>query len=204
MDVKDIATVGLSAIALAVSLVTAWATMWRRGNVYMTQPTLVHFGYDRSARSDAAKLQPKVYLRTLLFSSGKRGNVIESMFIRLRCGDTVQAFNVWVLGERELARGSGLHVSESGITCNHHFLLPPDGTEFVFREGDYTVDVFATLFRRREPIKLHTSTLRIRESDALTVSTGQAGLFYDWRPESGRYSCHIDSAPATAVRSLAR
>ena len=73
MNAKDIASFGLSIAALVVSLVTAWATMWRRGRVHMTQPTLFHFGLDRSATNEGISLKPKIYLRTLLFSSGKRG-----------------------------------------------------------------------------------------------------------------------------------
>jgi hypothetical protein len=152
----------------------------------MTQPALICFFIERRATSEGASLHPKIYLRTLLFSSGKRGNIVESMYVRLRRGDTVQTFNVWVLGERDLARGSGLFVGENGITCNHHFLLPPDGTEFVFREGDYLLEVFAGLFGRGRPMKLHESTLVLREKDAVAIAGGREDILYSWSPESGR------------------
>jgi hypothetical protein len=195
VNAKDIASLGLSVAAIVISLVTAWATMWRRGRVRMTQPTLIHFGFDRSPLSESIGLKPKVYLRTLLFSSGKRGNIVENMYVRIRHGETVQTFNVWVLGERDLARGSGLYVGQDGITCNHHFLLPPDGTEFVFRDGEYAIEVFATLFRRRNPIKLHESKLMLRDADANSMSGGRGGCFFDWSPESERYHTHVESAP---------
>lgn len=194
MNIEDIASFGLSVAALVISLVTAWATMWRRGRIYMTQPALVCFIIERRSTSESVSLHPKIYLRTLLFSSGKRGNIVESMYVRLRRGDTVQTFNVWVLGERDLARGSGLYVGENGITCNHHFLLPPDGTEFVFREGEYTLEVFATLFRRGRPIKLHESRLTIREKDAVAIAGGREDVLYSWSPESGRYLTHAEPA----------
>jgi hypothetical protein len=166
----------------------------------MTQPTLIHFGFDRSVSSEGVNLKAKIYLRTLLFSSGKRGNIVENMYMRVRRGDTVQTFNVWVLGEGDLARGSGLYVGQEGITRNHHFLLPPDGTEFVFRDGEYTLEVFATLFRRKEPIRLHESNLSLRATEANIMSDGRAGCYFDWSPESARYHSHVEAAPRPALR----
>ena len=66
----------VSALALATSLATAWLTLFRLGTVQMTQPTLIFFGPDKP-RAGAASGEPKVFLRTLLFSTAKRGRVIE-------------------------------------------------------------------------------------------------------------------------------
>jgi len=98
----------------------------------MTQPTMVVFCSDGSADG------PKVFLRTLLYSSVKRGQIVENMFVKLRRRESVQTFNIWAYGDGPLARGSGLFVGESGVTCNHHFLLPKDGTDFKgYRESMY-------------------------------------------------------------------
>ena len=96
----DTVSITISAISLAISSVTAWLTLFRRGTVKMTQPTVIFFGPDTPrSREDAAL--PKVYLRTLLFSTSKRGRVIESMHVALRRNETHQNFNIWVYGERE-------------------------------------------------------------------------------------------------------
>jgi len=95
----------------------------------MTQPTLVFFG------PDGAGGDPKVFLRTLLYSTAKRGQIVENMFVTLRRHESGQTFNIWVYGDGPLARGSGLFVGESGVTCNHHFLLPKDGTDFQWLPG---------------------------------------------------------------------
>ncbi|MHA7871490.1 MAG: hypothetical protein ACX939_03980, partial [Hyphococcus sp.] len=71
----------ISAIALAVSAFTAWYTLFRRGALKMTQPTIVFFGPDVSRHSEKTP-PPKVFLRTLLFSTGKRGRMIESMHVK--------------------------------------------------------------------------------------------------------------------------
>ncbi len=87
----------------------------------MTQPTVIFFGPDAPRAHDDALL-PKVYLRTLLFSTSKRGRVIESMHATLSRNETHQNFNIWVYGNDRLVRGSGLFVGETGIEANHHFL----------------------------------------------------------------------------------
>src|SRR5579862_7874181 len=101
-------TLSISVLALAVSASTAWLTLLRRGVVKMTRPTVIFFGPDRPRSPDDPPL-PKVYLRTLLFATSKRGRVIESMHVSLARNETHQNFNIWVYGEREkLVRGSGL------------------------------------------------------------------------------------------------
>jgi hypothetical protein len=137
--------VTIAILSLAVSSVTAWLTLFRRGTVRMTQPTVIFFGPDTPRLRNGSTL-PKVYLRTLLFATSKRGRVIESMHVALFRSEAHQNFNIWVYGERhELVRGSGLFVGETGMAANHHFLMPPDSGSFLFAEGQYRLDVFARL-----------------------------------------------------------
>lgn len=80
----------ISVLALCISAVTAWLTLFRRGTVKMTQPTVIFFGPD-------SETQPKVFLRTLLFATSKRGRVVQSMHIALSRSETHQNFNIWGL-----------------------------------------------------------------------------------------------------------
>ena len=130
----DSLPVTISLLALAVSSVTAWLTLFRRGTVKMTQPTVIFFGPD-TPRSRCETPLPKIFLRTLLFSTSKRGRVIESMHVALSRNETHQNFNIWVYGDEKLVRGSGLFVGETGVAANHHFLAPRDGSCFHFTEG---------------------------------------------------------------------
>lgn len=118
---NDPVALAVSVLSLAVSAVTAWLTLFRRGTVRMTQPTVIFFGPD-SPRSGREKGLPKIYLRTLLFSTSKRGRVIESMHVSLERSETRQNFNIWVHGDDKLVRGSGLYVGATGVAANHHFL----------------------------------------------------------------------------------
>src|SRR4051812_21290578 len=101
----DPVSIAVSVIALGISATTAWLTLFRRGTVRMTQPTVIFFGPDMSRNREETPL-PKVYLRTLLFSTSKRGRIIESMHVALARNETLQTFNVWVHGDEKLVRGS--------------------------------------------------------------------------------------------------
>lgn len=71
---------GVSIIALIVLLFTAWFTILHRGSVRSTHPSFIAFRYDFV---DKQVPQAKIFLRTLLFSTGKRGLVIENLFLRV-------------------------------------------------------------------------------------------------------------------------
>src|SRR5882762_6140076 len=107
---------------------TAWLTFFRKGKLMMTQPTVVFFGPDGS-RFDSDK--NKIYLRTLLYSTAKRGQVLESLHVSLQRNESKQNFSIWVYGEKgNLKRSSGLFVAQEGVTFDHHFLLSNDGANF--------------------------------------------------------------------------
>jgi hypothetical protein len=185
----------LSALALVVSATTAWLTLFRRGTIKMTQPTVIFFGPDTPRSRDDTAL-PKVFLRTLLFSTSKRGRVIENMYVALSRNETHQNFNVWVYGEREkLVRGSGMFVDETGVAANHHFLTPKDGSSFHFIAGDYRVEVFAHLIGDRNRTLLFSQTLEVTREVAVMLEQPGTGLYFDWGPDSSRYLPHVDKRP---------
>ena len=95
----------------------------------MTQPTVVFFGPDGSQFEERRK--NKIYLRSLLYSTAKKGQVLESLHVALHRNESKQNFNIWVYGEiGSLKRGSGLFIPQEGVTFDHHFLLPSDGADF--------------------------------------------------------------------------
>jgi hypothetical protein len=194
----DALSLAISVLALTLSSVIAWLTLFRRGVVKMTQPTVIFFGPD-TPRSPEDTPLPKVYLRTLLFSTSKRGRVIENMHVSLSRNESHQNFNVWVYGERgKLVRGSGLFVGETGIAADHHFLTPDDGRSFHFTEGHYRVDVFARLLGDKKPIRLFAQALDISREAAAALKERSAGLYFDWGPDSLRYLPHVETRPPSS------
>jgi hypothetical protein len=195
LAVTDPIALTLSALALAISAATAWLTLFRRGTVKMTQPTVIYFGPDTPRSHDDTPL-PKIFLRTLLFCTSKRGRVIENMYVALSRNETHQNFNIWVYGEREkLVRGSGLFVGETGVAANHHFLTPKDATSFRFVASDYRVEVFAHLLGDRNRTLLFSQTLDVTSEVAAMLEEPGTGLHFDWGPDASRYLSHVDKRP---------
>jgi hypothetical protein len=190
----DPVALSVSVLALAVSGVTAWLTLLRQGTVRMTQPTVIYFGPD-APRGDNERPPPKIYLRTLLFSTSKRGRVIESMHAALHRNESHQNFNIWVHGDDKLVRGSGLFVGETGVAANHHFLTPKDGSSFEFLAGKYRLEVFAHLLSDKRPKLLFSQELEISPETAASLNLPRTGLYFDWGPDSSRYLPHLEERP---------
>ena len=183
----------VSILSLSVSALVAWLTLLRSGTVQMTQPTVIYFGPDSPQRDEPAL--PKVFLRTLLFATSKRGRVVESMHVALARNETKQNFNIWVYGDDRLVRGSGLFVGETGVATNHHFLAPNDSA-FHFTEGRYRIDVYAKLVGERGNLLLFSQTLEVTTELAAQLRGSDTGLYFDWGPDSSRYLPHIDKRPS--------
>jgi len=190
----------VSCLALVVSTTTAWLTLFRKGTIRMTQPTVIFFGPDGSGRPGHSP-SPKVFLRTLLVSTSKRGRVIESMYVSLTRNESHQSFGVWVHGDERLTRGSGLFVGETGVAANHHFMMPPDdGQSFVFSTGLYRLDVYAKLLGDRSNALLFSQQLELQSDQATALKNLETGVYFDWGQESQRYLAHVDQRPAPSSR----
>jgi hypothetical protein len=187
----DPISLAVSVLALAVSAATAWLTLFRRGTVRMTQPTVIYFGPDAKG-SRGETISPKVFLRTLLFSTSKRGRIIESLYVTLSRSEVQQTFSVWVYGDDKLVRGSGLFVGETGVEANHHFLAPTDASQFRFIAGQYKIEVFARLLGNSARMSLFTQTLEVTPEIARMLTKPETGLYFDWAPDAERYVPHID------------
>ena len=190
----DPITLSVAVLALAISATTAWLTLFRRGTIKMTQPTVIFLGPD-APRADEKVSSPKIFLRCLLFSTSKRGRVIESMYATLSRNETRQNFNIWVYGDEKLVRGSGLFVGETGVSANHHFLTPNDGSSFIFSEGTYRLQIFARLLGDQASKLLFAQSLEIEREVSTALKESGTGLYFDWGPDSSRYLSHIEKRP---------
>lgn len=168
----------------------------------MTKPSTIFLGPDAGPITDR---KPKVYFRSLLYSTAKRGRVVEGMFVKLRRNESTQNFSVWVYGEKDLSRGSGLYVGESGIATNHHFLTPRDENSFRYEVGDYKLEVFAHLVGEKQTIKLFSCDLPITKDESAALRDDHSGLYFDWAPEAQTYLSHVSTrAEPTSAKTLER
>lgn len=200
MDFGQIFSIGISVIALTISATTLWLTFLRKGEVKMTKPTVIFFGPDGGSGEE--KGIHKVYLRTLLYSTSKRGHVVENAFVRIRRGETQQNFSVWVYGDDRLARGSGLFIGSEGVSTNHHFLTPTDVRNFEFVAGSYTLEVFARIIGEKGTRQLSKIELFIAPAEAERLREPGNGIYFDWGPDAGQYQSHVDKRPRKAESPL--
>ena len=188
----DPLSLAVSVFALAVSGMTAWLTLFRRGTVRMTRPSVIYFGPDLPRRGNGVEFLPKVYLRTLLFATSKRGRVVESMHVTLTRNETRQNFNIWAHSQGKLVRGSGLFVGETGVSADHHFLTPDDGRLFAFTEGRYQIEVFVRLVGGARNVLLFSQALDVTREAAAALAQPGTGLYFDWGPDSASYMPHVE------------
>ncbi|RPD39455.1 hypothetical protein [Chitinophaga barathri] len=176
----------LSLFAFTISLLTFWLTRINKGTIKMTRPSVIFFGPD-----GPGEVNKKVFIRTLLYSTADKGIYVQNMFIRLRRGESHQNFNVWIYDNGGLVRGSGLFINKSGIACNHHFLLPKDGSHYNFLAGEYLLEVFVETVGNK-PIKLFEHTLSVDKSQEEEMKLKKGGIYFDWAPNSQNYLSHLD------------
>jgi hypothetical protein len=183
MTFNDISP-AVSAIALLVSLFTAWFTIFRRGAVRSTHPSFISFSYDFSAGR-----QPwaKIFLRTLLFSTGKRGQVVETLFLRVHEGSRVAEFSFWGYGDKDLIRGSGLFIPESGLATNHHFNPINHEPLFLFSSGTYTLELVAKIVGQSSLTSLCRIELEVKGSPFGSTIARDAAVYFNWSAEQNRY-----------------
>jgi hypothetical protein len=82
----DPISLAVSGTSILISGTVAWLTLLRRGRVQMTKPTIVCFG----TVSGDQKNIPKVFLRTLLYCTAKRGIIVENMFTNVHHDNSCQ------------------------------------------------------------------------------------------------------------------
>lgn len=188
-----IISIALALASFGVSIYTLWIVHLRRGRLRMTQPTMLFLGRDRGSGI------PKLWLRTLLFSTSARGQIVESMFLRVHAPVSGPfMFDFWAYGENnKISRGSGLFVGQTGVVHDNHFMLHLEAAEgFLFWAGTYRVEVFASILSASQPQKLIEVALLVDgQQSAELVQISDAGMFFDWDAEAGSYRGHVERQP---------
>lgn len=179
----------VSVAALGISLFTLWFTILRRGEVRSTHPSFIAIRYDFLGKKAP---QAKIFHRALLYSTGKRGHAVESLFLRVREGTRRAEFSFWGYGDKDLVRGSGLFVPENGIATNHHF-NPLDTDElFLFSKGTYSLELVAKVAGRDRLFSLWAVTVEMPEGVFGNTIARDTTVFFSWSPEQKRYIASVE------------
>jgi len=184
--IAPIVGIVLSIVSLAISVIVGWLTLLRRGTLRMTQPVQIAFVYENGTK-------PKIFLRTLLYATGKRGYIIEGLYLKVKQPDSIQTYGFWGYGERDaLMVAGGLRVTDEGVAYNHHFLKINDVS--YFPEGNYEIAVYARLVNDKRPSLLMTITVALTKDEATRLHL-QRGVLFTWNPESSSYHPSFEKKP---------
>ena len=166
-------SIPISIVSLIISTITFWIVFLRRGRLKMTKPTVVFFGFDHAPKTTA-----KVFIRTLLYCTAARGAAIEGMYVKIKGGGSEAVFSFWGYGETEkLTVGSGLHISQSGFSANHHFVSSVHNDDFEFKSGEYQIEIFAREVGRRKPTRLGSVKVDLSDQLSAVLSCHEGVLF---------------------------
>lgn len=187
-SIKDVLSVVMSGISLAVSIYAVWVAQFNRGRLKMTRPTLL------CLKREMPNGLPKIFLRTCLFTTGSKGRVIEGMFLRVRHSYGAFTFDFWGHTENgKLTLGSGLYVGPAGTASDHHFNPRQDASiDFLYVAGDYQVDVFATIVGRKKPKLLHRLSFSVDgEQSAELIQIPTREMYLVWNADTLSYDGHV-------------
>lgn len=180
----------VSIIALAVSLFTFWFTILRCGSVCGTHPSFITFRYDSL---DKPVAQARISLRTLLFSTGKKGVRIENLLLLVSEGQRSEEFYFWGYGDKDPVRCSSIFVPEIGVVTYHHFNPLPAEKLFWFTDGSYTLEFIAKIIENKRLISLWTIQLEIPAGACDTKIPCESAIFFNWSPKERRYVPSVEN-----------
>jgi hypothetical protein len=100
---------------------------------------------------------------------------------------------------RTLMIGSGLKVSEDGVSFNHHFLPPKDEVGFEFLSGEYVIEILARSVNRTRPVRLCTVKLALSEVHAVKVIQKRDWAVFTLEPNSETYRCSVSEGRVQAA-----
>ena len=137
----------------------------------------------------------KFFMRVLLFSTGIRGRVIESMCLTLKHNGKSFPFHYWMFGGTEqLVIGSGVFVGHEGIGANHHFVPTSALSANDLTPGSYEVEIHASLLGSKNPLLLQSIRFELGEEEVSALRTSkEKAVFFLWDEETGKYKSRIDT-----------
>ena len=192
-NLLPLASIGLSLASFVLLLFTLWLTL-SRGQLRMTRPTLIVMG------REGPELRPAIILRTMLYATSLRAIAVETMQLHVRHDDGTFVFEFAGYGANDgLTVGSGWYVPQSGIACDHRFLLRRADAAFLFRSGAYRVDVFAGMAGGRRPLKLLETGMALdRAQSAAMAQASDMETHFAWDAEAGVFDASLQRRAAVA------
>lgn len=177
MEAKDYLSLLISGVSLLASLYTFWLVQFNRGRLEMTRPTYI------CMRRDEATNWPKIFVRTCLYSTGAKGLLVESIYLKVHRDDgTEYLFDFWGHTEaRRLTIGSGLFVGQTGTANDHHFNHRGPLESFIYAAGVYRIEILAKVVGKsaRKLSEIECTITGEQSADLVQRLHGQIDFYLD-------------------------
>ena len=197
-------SVPISVLALGVSGLTLWLSHLRQGHIPMTRPAIFFFGWDKPDHPS-----PKIFFRSLLFSTANSGRVLENMYIRVKSPPGEAIFSFWGHTNSEsnsLTRGSGLFIGKEGFLANHHFNPDPSiAVNNPYPMGEYEIEVITRQFGDTTDRKLGRFVLQLDQEMATSLEKKDEAVMWTLNPRVHSYHAEHSQrsrAPLSPFKSL--
>lgn len=168
-----------------ISIVTLYLTYFQRGRLRLTRPTALFFVRDGSDG------QFKIVVTALLYSTAKRGQVVESMLIKLIRDGSVTIFGEWVYWEGGKVHLGGVKIGEEGRTLFDHFLLSDEIDSFNFVPGKYLLEIHAMKVGVKLPVKLFQTEFILDAETTKATKLRGPGFALLWNQDTQSYRIQI-------------
>jgi hypothetical protein len=182
-----------SVLAIGVSVTNLWLSQLKNGKILMTRPTIFFFGFDPDDRPI-----PKIFMRSLLFSTANNGCVLENMYLLVKSPTSESIYSFWGHTNSDgnnLTRGSGLYIPKNGFLANHHFNPDPSkGVTNPFPIGIYEIDVIARQFGDSTNRKLGRFELQLDEKMSVALNQENNGVMWSLNPIDQSYHAELRRA----------
>ena len=180
--ITDIFSLVFSSIAIFLSGLTAWLTLFRKGKLKMTKPTPILLCYEKG--------NAKISFYTMFYSTAFRGQLIESIYILFEQNKKYISFNKWGYDSEGQVFTSGLYIKPEGIAQNHQFYT--SDKHFSFQPGVLKINIYANLANKKNPIKLESIPLRIPVENEADCKDKTKGFMFEWESDRNSYLLRID------------
>lgn len=171
--------------SFAISIITLYLTYLQRGSLRLTRPTAIFFVRDGSDGKF------KIVVTALLYSTAKRGQVVESLFIKIIQNDSVTTFSEWIYWEGNRVHLGGVKIGDEGRTLFDHFLLSDETNNFDFTIGGYSLEIYALKVGTKNPIKLFKTEFTIDAKTIEAVKPRGPGFALLLNPDTKSYRTQI-------------
>ncbi|MFZ1076937.1 MAG: hypothetical protein WAN47_05865 [Nitrosotalea sp.] len=181
----DLFSLAIASGSFVISMVALYLTYFQRGNLKLTRPTALFFtrdGYDG---------QFKIVVTALLYSTAKRGQVVESMFVKVIRDGSVATFGEWIYFEGNKVHLGGVKIGEEGRTLFDHFLLSGETDGFSFTSGKHLLEIYASLVGARTPVRLFQTEFVLDAETCEAIRPHGAGFALLWSADTQSYRIQI-------------